>query len=62
MDEDFGLNRFDGGTHGDRLGGSIASMLSGVSKGVNIVRVHDVFETRQALSVWSAVETYRNKL
>ena len=46
----------------NRLGGSIASMLSGVSKGVNIVRVHDVFETRQALSVWSAVETYRNKL
>ncbi len=35
-----------------RLGGSIALALSGVTQGVQILRVHDVFETVQALRVW----------
>ena len=34
-----------------RLGGSIASALDAVSKGVEIIRVHDVFETVQAIQV-----------
>jgi len=36
-----------------RLAGSIASVIEGAGQGVQIFRVHDVFETRQALDVWS---------
>jgi dihydropteroate synthase len=39
----------------DRLGGSLAAALWGVSKGVAAVRVHDVRETTQALRVWSSI-------
>jgi dihydropteroate synthase len=35
-----------------RLGGSIAFALKAVEQGVQVVRVHDVFETVQALRVW----------
>ena len=35
----------------DRLGGSIASAIDAVSKGVEIIRVHDVQETVQAIKV-----------
>jgi dihydropteroate synthase len=35
-----------------RLAGSIASVIDGAGQGVQIFRVHDVFETRQALDVW----------
>jgi dihydropteroate synthase len=35
-----------------RLGGSIAFALKALEQGVQIVRVHDVFETMQALRVW----------
>jgi dihydropteroate synthase len=35
-----------------RLGGSIAFALKAVEQGVQIVRVHDVVETVQALRVW----------
>lgn len=38
-----------------RLGGSIASVLSAYQKGVRIFRVHDVYETNQALSVSAAI-------
>jgi len=42
----------------DRRGpGSIAIALAAVNQGVQILRVHDVAETRQALSLWSAVHT-----
>lgn len=37
-----------------RVPGSIAAALSGVAQGVQIVRVHDVAETKQALSIWQA--------
>jgi dihydropteroate synthase len=39
----------------ERLAGSLAAMLAGVARGADIVRVHDVAETRQALAVWEAV-------
>ncbi|MEM1396228.1 MAG: dihydropteroate synthase [Pseudomonadota bacterium] len=39
----------------ERQGGSIAAALIGASAGVDIIRVHDVAQTRQALAVWSAV-------
>jgi dihydropteroate synthase len=39
----------------DRLGGSIAAALAGAAAGVAAVRVHDVRETVQALSVQAAI-------
>ena len=38
-----------------RLPGSIAAALQGAAQGVQILRVHDVAETRQALTVWEAM-------
>ncbi len=35
-----------------RLGGSIALALKGAELGAQLIRVHDVFETAQALRVW----------
>ena len=40
----------------DRLGGSLAAALWGVSRGAKALRVHDVRETVQALKVWAAIE------
>ena len=40
---------------GDRLGGSLAGALIGAQAGMDAVRVHDVRETVQALTVWAAV-------
>ena len=37
----------------DRTGGSIASVLYGLSQGVQLFRVHDVYETNQAIRVYS---------
>ena len=39
-----------------RVVGSIAAALQGVAQGVQILRVHDVAETRQALTVWEAMQ------
>jgi dihydropteroate synthase len=41
----------------DRMPGSLAVALEAVAQGAQIVRVHDVAETRQALDVWQAVIT-----
>ena len=38
-----------------RLPGSLAMALHGVGQGAQMIRVHDVAETRQALSLWQAV-------
>jgi dihydropteroate synthase len=38
-----------------RVPGSLAVALAGVAQGAQIIRVHDVAETRQALSLWQAV-------
>ncbi len=40
-----------------RLPGSLAVALAGVAQGMQIIRVHDVAETRQALSLWQAAIT-----
>ena len=40
----------------DRIAGSIAAAIAGWDRGVQIYRVHDVAETRQALAVWRAIE------
>lgn len=39
-----------------RMPGSLAVALHGVAQGVQMIRVHDVAETRQALSLWQAVQ------
>lgn len=39
-----------------RLAGSLAAALAAVARGAQIVRVHDVAETRDALRVWQAIE------
>ena len=36
-----------------RLSGSIAAMLITLTNGINIVRVHDVKETADAIKVWN---------
>jgi dihydropteroate synthase len=38
-----------------RMPGSVAVALAGVAQGVQMIRVHDVGETRQALRLWFAV-------
>ncbi|WP_309667348.1 dihydropteroate synthase [Tabrizicola sp.] len=39
----------------DRMPGSIAVALAGVAQGVQMLRVHDAAETRQALRLWAAM-------
>jgi dihydropteroate synthase len=36
----------------DRISGSVAVALHGAAQGVQVLRVHDVEATRQALSLW----------
>ncbi|MCH7931972.1 MAG: dihydropteroate synthase, partial [Proteobacteria bacterium] len=39
----------------ERLPGSLAAGLAALGQGVQIIRVHDVAETAQALAVWEAI-------
>lgn len=39
----------------DRVAASVAAALMAVDRGVRVVRVHDVSETRDALKVWQAI-------
>lgn len=39
-----------------RLGGSISSILWGLNAGVELFRVHDVYETKQAFDIWQAIQ------
>lgn len=41
----------------DRVPGSLAAALAAVEQGVQMVRVHDVADTAQALAVWRAIRT-----
>jgi dihydropteroate synthase len=45
-----------GAPAGQRLGGSLAAALTGVAQGAHILRVHDVAETSQALTLWGAIQ------
>ncbi|WP_353472992.1 dihydropteroate synthase [Salipiger sp. H15] len=50
------IGRISGETEAARrFPGSIAVALAGVAQGAQIIRVHDVAETRQALALWQAV-------
>lgn len=55
--------RFIGTIAGDtakRMPGSLAVALAGVAQGMQMIRVHDVDETRQALSLWLAATGGQN--
>jgi dihydropteroate synthase len=39
----------------ERLAGSLAAALAGLARGVQILRVHDAKETRQAIAIWDAI-------
>src|SRR5882724_8783578 len=47
------LSRGEDAAH--RLGGSLATALAGLDRGVQILRVHDVAETAQAIAIWQAI-------
>jgi len=50
------IGRIAGATNPkDRLPGSLALLLHGFDQGVDVVRVHDVTESAQALALWRAV-------
>jgi dihydropteroate synthase len=38
-----------------RMAGSLAAGLAGLDRGAQILRVHDVAETRQAMAIWQAL-------
>jgi dihydropteroate synthase len=46
---------------GERVFGSVAAALIAAQRGASILRVHDVAATRDALAVWKAVESNKNK-
>jgi len=50
------IHKIDSSTVNQRLGGSIASALYSVYQGVDVLRVHDVFETRQAIKVYKRIK------
>jgi dihydropteroate synthase len=49
------LGRITGRGVDERLHASVAAALIAVEKGANIVRVHDIAATRDALAMWQAV-------
>ena len=53
------INKIDGSSVGCRLGGSLASALYCMSQGVDILRVHDIFETQQAIEVYKRITCLR---
>jgi dihydropteroate synthase len=48
------IAKLTGAEAGARLPGSLAGALAGAAQGVQILRVHDVAATRQALAVWQS--------
>lgn len=49
------IGRIDGSDVGDRLGGTIASSILAAAEGADVLRVHDIAETVQAVRVAEAV-------
>jgi dihydropteroate synthase len=49
------IGRLDGSGAGERLGGTIASSVLAAVEGAAVLRVHDVAEVRQALTVATAI-------
>jgi dihydropteroate synthase len=49
------IGKVDGSAAGERLGGTIASSVLAAAEGADVLRVHDVAEVRQALTVATAI-------
>jgi dihydropteroate synthase len=49
------IGKVDGSAAGERLGGTIASSVLAAAEGAEVLRVHDVAEVRQALTVAAAI-------
>jgi dihydropteroate synthase len=49
------IGRVDGSAADERLGGTIASSVIAAAEGADVLRVHDVAEMRQALTVAAAI-------
>jgi dihydropteroate synthase len=49
------IGKIDGSDVGERIGGSIASGVLAVAEGADVLRVHDVAETAQALKMAGAI-------
>jgi len=49
------IGKIDGSSVEDRIGGSIASAVLAAAEGADVLRVHDVAETAQALKMASAI-------
>jgi dihydropteroate synthase len=49
------IGRIDGSAADDRLGGTIATSVLAAAEGAEVLRVHDIAEMRQALSVAMAI-------
>ena len=49
------INKIDKSPINQRLGGSIASVLYCLEKGVDVLRVHDVQETNQAINIYKKI-------
>jgi dihydropteroate synthase len=54
------IAKLTGAPPGERLPGSLAAALLAASQGVQIVRIHDVAATRQALAVWDGAAAAAN--
>jgi dihydropteroate synthase len=50
------LGLLTGKSPGDRVHASIAAAMLAIVRGANIVRVHDVAATRDAIAIWNALE------
>jgi dihydropteroate synthase len=50
------IAKLTGAGDGERLPGSLAAALLGAAQGVQVLRVHDVGATRQALAVWKGAQ------
>jgi dihydropteroate synthase len=49
------IGKVDGSSVDERIGGSLASAVLAAAEGADVLRVHDVAETAQALAVTSAI-------
>ena len=49
------IGKIDGSAVGERLGGTIASSVLAAAEGADVLRVHDVAETAQAMKMTSAI-------
>ncbi len=52
------IGGIDSSSSENRLGGSLAAVLAGYLQNVKIFRVHDVYETRQLLEVFTAIQKH----